>query len=315
MSGHRADMVNGNCEACHSGSNRFPVLTGFSDDLEYKSCAGCHGRQEDGEDPTDPNCTPTDPGCNTKGWAAGLRQHHWAAGVTICGDCHDQRTDLGIGVTDADPANFTTVGEHVLPWNYKSPAGDNSDVPDDPCDSGTSFEDKLGAARGLDNDGEGFYDGNDPDCGAVATTPGETTNLLVTVHNPATQVLSLTYSSACNTTDNRIVYGPLDELANYGYTGEECGIGNGGSFNWSYQVQQCAILGTTCSTNADCMLGSFDGGPCLSTPDSFFFLVVGEDAAVTEAEGSYGTDSTPAERPRKLGGTCWLPQDLARSCD
>jgi len=234
--------------------------------------------------------------------------------VTICSDCH-QRADLS-GLTDANPANFTPAGENVLPFHYKPPAGDNADVPDDPCDTGLVAEDKVGSARGLDNDGEGFYDLDDPDCGATAATPGETSGpslplLLVTGHDAASQVLSLSFMSGCDATDNKIVFGPVDMVSTHSYTGEECGIGTAGTFAWAYQGQQCALIGGACTIDDECFRGDFNGGPCVPIPDSLFFLVVGQDAI---AEGSHGTDAI-AERPNKLGGACWLPQDLARRCD
>jgi hypothetical protein len=47
--------------------------------------------------------------------------------------------------------------------------------------------------------------------------------------------------------------------------------------------------------------------------DSIFFVIVGRD---TLYEGSYGTDSTGAERPANTtGATCPLPQNLTLRCD
>jgi hypothetical protein len=84
----------------------------------------------------------------------GLRQHHTDAGVTVCMDCH----------FDANPANCTPVGEHVLPHYYAPPDGAHPDKPTDPCD-GDGSESVFGST-GLDNDGDGLDDGADPNCPA-----------------------------------------------------------------------------------------------------------------------------------------------------
>jgi hypothetical protein len=72
-------------------------------------------------------------------------------------DCH----------SDTDPANYTPVGEHVSPPYYGT--GDTN--VDGPCNSvaqhnineNWTLEDFIG----LDNDGDGLYDLNDPDCGGL----------------------------------------------------------------------------------------------------------------------------------------------------
>ena len=99
------------------------------------SCIGCHGRAEHdaGELVT----------------AAGLRRHHWNAGVP-CTPCH----------ADSEPgAGFAPVGEQVLPPNYDAPAIN-------PCNFAPDLEDFAGSTLGLDNDGDGYYDGDDLDCDA-----------------------------------------------------------------------------------------------------------------------------------------------------
>lgn len=123
---------------------------------------------------------------------------------------------------------------------------------------------------------------------ALGATPGEATQLVVTGYDPATGELSISYDPACSAVDHHIEFGPLQEVATFGYTGQECGIGTGGSY------------------------GAFNPGP-----GSFFFLVVGDDGAAIE--GSYGTTSTggtPAERPEDLlDPDCSRDQDLSQRCD
>jgi PKD repeat protein len=138
MNGHLINMLRGStCFACHT-SPFFPVsLSSSGDETLAISCVGCHGRSEDaGNDSISP------------GLGAGLRQHHYNVGVTMCGGCH----------VDANPANYTPVGEDVLPPNYGHP-----DVtPTDPCDADGS--ESVFGSTGLDNDGDLLSDGNDPDC-------------------------------------------------------------------------------------------------------------------------------------------------------
>jgi hypothetical protein len=97
------------------------------------SCIGCHGRAEH------------DAGGIVTG--AGLRRHHWNAGVP-CTPCH----------ADSEPAaGFTPVGEHVLPPNYAA-------LGIDPLNRPPRFsEDFAGSPLGLDNDGDYLYDVADPD--------------------------------------------------------------------------------------------------------------------------------------------------------
>jgi hypothetical protein len=142
---HRHIMVDklssSRCNVCHIQSGRYPVFMSFSatDELEPISCMGCHGRYED-------------QGVNS-GLGAGLRQHHTNAGVTECKTCH----------ADADPANYTPVGEDVLPPNYFTPDAEFPNKPTDPCNA-HGEEDYAGRSRGLDNDGDGRYDEGDRDC-------------------------------------------------------------------------------------------------------------------------------------------------------
>jgi len=146
MSGHMDFLIGGanDCDVCHSGTSWTPVNLGSSDGgrgLATISCLGCHGRDE---------------GSGVRG--SGLRQHHYNSGVTSCGSpfCH----------SDGDPANFTPVGEDVLPPYYANPGTDHPNIPTDPCNPGPGYsEDVLGVAgMGLDNDGDGFYDQDDSDC-------------------------------------------------------------------------------------------------------------------------------------------------------
>jgi hypothetical protein len=151
--GHRFNFLNGDCDACHTSPGRSPVILKSSDGgdgLAPIGCLGCHGRDEGSGDS-----------------GAGLRQHHWNASITVCGGCHG----------DSDPNAFATVSEVVLPEYYLNPGNNHPDMPTHPCNlqSLGYDEDVLGAAGtgGLDNDGDGLYDTNGPDC--VALVPIEST--------------------------------------------------------------------------------------------------------------------------------------------
>ena len=283
-------FLNGECLACHGSGPRFPVRLNSSagaPGLSPISCTGCHGRDADSVNPG----VPTD----TQGAGAGLRQHHWNADadhptmdLKVCLDCHD----------DADPSAFPTAGENVLPTYYaEANAADYPLMPVDPCDgSGPALEDQYGDAitggpdgRGNDNDGDGIYDGLDPDCSAAPVTPGEAAGallppLLVTAHNAGAGTMDLSYGNACTASDNSLVWGDLDFHAapTYNYVGQICSIGNTGVFNgWSYPAQ------------------------------SFFFLIVANDAGTFE--GSYGSSSSGVERG--VNAACGFSQDLANRCD
>jgi hypothetical protein len=150
---HRNTMLSGDCEACH-GSSDFPVMISSSlggQGLTSIGCMGCHGREGDNgaANPQSPN-----------GRGAGLRQRHQNAGVNDCATCHD----------DADPANYTPVGEHVLPSYYANPGVDHPNMPTGPCNLDGS-ENFAGATIGLDNDGDGIYDGDDSDCNGGTAVP------------------------------------------------------------------------------------------------------------------------------------------------
>ena len=147
---HRFDMVAGDCAVCHMSADDFPVFIADADGgdgMESISCVGCHGRAEDN--------VPGNPDFN-HGYGAGLRQHHTSNGVAVCAQCH----------ADATPANYTPVGEDVLPPYYANPGIGHPSIPTDPCNADGS-ENFAGLPQGLDNDGDDLFDLADADCGAV----------------------------------------------------------------------------------------------------------------------------------------------------
>ena len=147
---HRTDMLSGECDACHSSGGKSTVFLDSAiggNGLAPISCVGCHGREEDiGND------------SESAGRGAGLRQRHTNAGVSDCLGCH----------SDADPANYTPVGEDVLPNFFASPGTGHPNIPTDSCNP-AGEEDFAATTLGLDNDGDGSYDTNDSNCSVITT--------------------------------------------------------------------------------------------------------------------------------------------------
>jgi cytochrome c553 len=155
---HRYTMLSGDCDTCHIGSSRLPVNLNSSDGgigLAAKGCVGCHG--------VDP--APAVP--NNNWWGAGLRAHHAAANVgpdsngDTCASCH---------TTDPPPPP-----EDAMPAYYFVPDTNHPEKPDEPCNPAPRLSENFaGAIFGLDNDGDLFRDGDDPDCAGPTPTPTAT---------------------------------------------------------------------------------------------------------------------------------------------
>ena len=148
---HRRVLLDSDCTTCHFPT-RFPVLTRESaggSGFPAIGCAGCHGRAED-ESP------------GVSGFAAGLRQHHFRSGVTICASCHD----------DADPASYTPAEESLPPPYYFTPDPAHPNKPTDPCNPAGVGENVTAGPDALDNDGDQLYDGLDASCGNTVFVDG-----------------------------------------------------------------------------------------------------------------------------------------------
>ena len=120
---------------------------------------------------------------------------------------------------------------------------------------------------------------------ARETTTGGVTDLRVTGIDPRTGGISISYHPACGASDHNFVWGRLQDVGTYQYSGRDCGIGATGSYD------------------------RFKPGG-----DSYFFIVTGMDAA--GVEGSYGARDDWSERPTDLvPQACSSVQDLSFSCD
>ena len=131
-----ANVMATNCFLCHRDGDNWNPYIGWSNGTAHNppvGCTGCHGR---------------DYGSNTGNSGAGLRAHHAFEGVTECATCHGQ-----------DP---TPLPENVAPIYYGTP---DTSV-DDPCNRALSYLENwsVGDTLGLDNDGDGLFDGSDDDC-------------------------------------------------------------------------------------------------------------------------------------------------------
>ncbi len=212
----------------------------------------------------------------TTGYSAGLRQHHFQAGVQLCSGCH----------ADADPANKMTAPESTFPPYYGNAMYAN--IPTDPCNPEPGLpENYAGSTIGLDNDGDGTYDTLDPDCGAMPGTPGSVPMLLVETHDPVLGMMGLSYGDACEASSNTLEYGLLSQVATPTYDGQECNL-TGGSYDWSYPVGESL----------------------------FFLIVANNGEVEGSYGTARNPDLTLVERPEdSTTQTCPLPQSLDDRCD
>jgi hypothetical protein len=182
--GHRTYMLglsSTTCNICHTGTAKFPVFLNSSNGgvagFPAIACTGCH----DGD---------------------GLREHHVTSGAYSCYSisCHSQ---------------VTPQAENVVPPYYFTPDPAHPNKPTDPCNlNGT--ESRLSPTVGLDNDGNGLYDQNDPACSPatpiISVSPStlsfgnqavntSSTPQMVTISNAGTAILSVTNITNSNTAD------------------------------------------------------------------------------------------------------------------
>ena len=150
---HRASgEMNTACLLCHTSIGDTPLMgsSGGTANNAGVGCVGCHGREEDAGNDSE-----------SEGRGAGLRQHHTNASVSSCSGCH----------SDANPANYTPVGENVMPQYYGTAdtnAAEACNLVETPQ---TNENWTVGDFVGLDNNGDGLYDGDDTACGPANSPP------------------------------------------------------------------------------------------------------------------------------------------------
>lgn len=135
------NFLNSNCDACHSGNDTYPVLLGLSNAAApfNQACTGCH----DGP---------------------GTRNHHMGSQIYLqqvtgdtCADCHGAEP-IGNEKTPLPPVYTASLGTTSGTTRINNPCNDGAE--------GTVFEGSFFDVLtvGLDNDGDGLYDQDDPDC-------------------------------------------------------------------------------------------------------------------------------------------------------
>jgi hypothetical protein len=150
-----SDPVTGRCTFCHRSPGDLPIVMYSGDGL---GCMGCHGRDygETISDDYEGESTLGQP----KFSGVGLRAHHAAAGINLCGGCHS-------GDPDPYPENVIDPGLGG-PVHYYLRADSKGDplasLGGEPVDP-SSNEDSANDAdlTGLDNDGDDLYDMADSD--------------------------------------------------------------------------------------------------------------------------------------------------------
>ena len=168
------------CGLCHqnpAGGDK-PVLTYWS--AEGFGCAGCHGQDYGETIPTGLNLTHEGaPKASAYGLRKALMDSFAAQNLPDpCGTCHF----AGSPIT-GDPAPAPAIlPETIAPPYY----GRSSNNLTDPCSS--AQESWEGVFPGLDNDGNGLPDMQDPACQAPTTTtiPSATTTTTTTTTIPPT---------------------------------------------------------------------------------------------------------------------------------
>jgi len=137
---HRnSSYMDTDCLLCHfqTGDNPQTGASAGSGSVPGFGCVGCHG---------------VDYGGAIGVSGVGLRAHHAQAGVAVCAECHDN--DPAPLPERFEPPYYGTAGTRVT----------------EPCNVSASLAENwtFGDTLGLDNDGDGLYDGDDPDCSCPA---------------------------------------------------------------------------------------------------------------------------------------------------
>ena len=223
------------------------------------------------------------------GRGAGLRQHHQNAGVTSCSGCHN----------DANPANYTAVGENILPDYYANPGTNHPAMPIDSCNASGS-ENFVGTPAGLDNDGDGVYDTADSDCitavptYSVGGTVSGLTGTGLELQNNGSDTLAVTSDGAFTFATELEQGNAYSVTVSSQPTGQNCTVSNGSGTIATANVTDVAV---TC---ADIVGPTYSVGGTVTglTGTGLALQNNGTDTLAVAADGSFTFATQIAE-----GGT------------
>jgi hypothetical protein len=268
------ETCNGFGQCVSSGD---PCSGGFVCDEQFDTCLGCDddGVCERGEDCLNcPNDCISDvnPVCGD-----GVCEGASGENCLSCpSDCN--------GVQNGKPTNRYCCGDGLVGENPVSCADARCNAGGKTCEADPVLTYCCG---------DGFCEGGEtlgnctPDCTPpVPAEAGATQMMMVTGYDEVAGTLTLSFGVPCSATGHVIEYGPLThaDLASYNWTGQECGVDASGVHVWNLA----------------------------GTPDSMFFVVVGNNGA---DEGSYGLDSNGLERGEDWwSSTCPYVQNLPYAC-
>jgi hypothetical protein len=145
---HTALTTASACSYCHTSSDRDNPMTVWSQGNGL-GCMGCHGLDYGETIKSDHGRGFAIAGLH-KNSGYGLRRHHARAGKTICATCHMDENVAPYG------ENVINTGLGFTTNYYNLAIFRLNNLPLNPCSNEGS--------PGLDNDGDGLYDGADPDC-------------------------------------------------------------------------------------------------------------------------------------------------------
>jgi len=174
------DGITSTCDLCHTGSGRDNPLTMWSagDSGDGLGCTGCHGRDYGDVVLADYRGFTIKDRKKQSGY--GLRLHHKNSGVTECSLCHFNENEKV-----PHPENVINPGlGNTVHYYFRDDVSLGGGAVD-PGSNEDSANDTNGL--GLDNDGDGLYDMNDPDC--VANPE----RLAISAVNPTTGKLTLSW--------------------------------------------------------------------------------------------------------------------------
>jgi hypothetical protein len=215
------------------------------------------------------------------GSVSGLVTDDWGAGVAGATVCAIAQASMGFC---AEPCTVSSEdGSYVI---RGVPVGDDyavqswaADVPTECWDDHLNCGDydPVSVAECLDTPDIDFLMSGAP--GPVPDghhTPGQ---MMTVEYDEVNEMLIIHWQPTCSADNHAAYFGPIGEFYNY--------------------------------TSAECVMGATGNQPVDAPPGNVFFVVAG---ASVDRVGSFGVDSTLAERPSAGGTLCGYTQDLSAGC-